>query len=253
MFRTTQEGKAFLLIDLVMFIYVHYPSFDQTRKVISIIAYMDRELHFKTSESVKKKLSSILYRYSFIYNTGNLPDLCEWLPFCLEYGISYDMKTESTIVNITRRLNNPILWGLVLMYSQYNKNLNQHITEELERIIEKQMDMIKPSHAKEQVEFWYILVFHNCPFLSQKVLQIIEDRINEIRSTLPSPRKPNSKCEEIICDYLDLKSANGKKPETSFFSWKSINNFSDRIAYRTYQRTLFNNFKKNKGFSSSLD
>lgn len=253
LFRATQEGKAFLLLDLIMFIYVQYPSFDQTRKVISIIAYMDRELHFKTNERAKKKLLDTLHRYSFVFNTGNLPDLCEWLPFCKEYGIPYDMQTETMIINKTRVLNNPIIWGLVLMYSKYNLDLNQQISKEIEEIINKQMDMVKPSHAKEQLEFWYILVFHNCPYLSAGVQQIINKRIMEIRGSLSNIDKPNGICEKIVCDFLDLKSPNGKKPENSFFNWKETNNFGDRIAYRTYQRTLFNNFKKNKGFSSSLE
>ena len=94
LFGKNQSGRAFLLIDMALYIYAFYPSFDQTRKIISIISYIDKELDFKGDISTKKKLKNTLERYSFIFQSGNLPDLCDWLPLLVEYEIYLDTDTE---------------------------------------------------------------------------------------------------------------------------------------------------------------
>lgn len=54
LFHPNHCGKAMLLIDLTMYIYAYCPSFESTRKVISILSYINDELDFKTNEIVRK-------------------------------------------------------------------------------------------------------------------------------------------------------------------------------------------------------
>ena len=47
LFGKQRLGKALLLIDMALYVYAFYPSFDQARKIISIIAYMNSEIDFQ--------------------------------------------------------------------------------------------------------------------------------------------------------------------------------------------------------------
>lgn len=70
LFGKQQLGKALLLLDMALYIYAFYPSFDQTRKIISIIAYMNSEVDFKTNEKAHEKMGRVINRYAFIFNRG---------------------------------------------------------------------------------------------------------------------------------------------------------------------------------------
>lgn len=69
LFGKKRLGKALLLLDIALYIYAFYPSFDQTRKVISIVAYLNSEVDFKHEEKAKEKLSNTINRILF----SNMP------------------------------------------------------------------------------------------------------------------------------------------------------------------------------------
>lgn len=106
-----------------------------------------------------------------------------------------------------------------------------------------------------QEEFWYVLIFHNCPHISAALRKTMSDLILKIRSMASSQKpKPSEIVTQLICDFLEQGSPNGNKPEESLFNWKGIRNFSDQITYRTYQRTVFKRYRKNiYGLYASLD
>ncbi len=83
--------------------------------------------------------------------------------------------------------------------------------------------------------------------------------INEMKTAAvqgqkTSDEKPSLSVTELVCDFLQLQSQNGKKPAESFFNWNGERNFSEKITYRTYQRTIFKRYRKNRyGLYASLD
>lgn len=95
LFGKQKINKSMLLIDMVLFIYAFCPSFDQTRKIISMIGYMDDEINFKNTDDATRKLENVIKRYSFIFQRGNIFDLCDWFPFLSEYKISFDVEVEN--------------------------------------------------------------------------------------------------------------------------------------------------------------
>lgn len=56
-----------MLLDLAMYIYSFCPCFEHTQKLISMIVYMDDELHFSKDELNHKKLINLIRRYSFVF------------------------------------------------------------------------------------------------------------------------------------------------------------------------------------------
>lgn len=257
LFGKQQLGKALLLLDMALYIYAFYPSFDQTRKIISIIAYMNSEVDFKTNEKAHEKMGRVINRYAFIFQSGNIFDLCDWFPFFHEYNIVLDAKTESALIHTAEECNDPITWANLLLYSQYYPPFFDELQKKVETVVKKQICKISDKEPMMQVEFWYVLIFHNCPYISLTLRQKMSSLIQEIKksatSKLSSPF-PSAIVTQLICEFLEQRSPSGNKPEESLFNWKGIKNFSDQITYRTYQRTVFKRYRKNTyGLYASLD
>lgn len=261
LFGKQQLGKALLLLDMALYIYAFYPSFDQTRKIISIIAYMNSEIDFKSDEKAKEKLSRAINRYAFIFQSGNIFDLCDWFPFFHEYNIMLDAKTENALIHTAEECNDPIIWANLLLYAQYYQPFFNEMQKKVETVVEKQICKISDKQPMMQDEFWYVLIFHNCPYISTLLRQNMSNLICEIGKTAsnkPSgsnaPLLPSAIVTQLICDFLEQRSPSENKPEESLFNWKGIKNFSDQITYRTYQRTVFKRYRKNTyGLYASLD
>lgn len=257
LFGKQHLGKALLLIDMALYIYAFYPSFDQTRKIISIIAYMNSEIDFKGDDQAKAKLSRVINRYSFVFRSGNVFDLCDWFPFFREYNIVLDVKTENFLIQAVEECNDPIMWANLLLYSQYYSPFFNELLEKIESIVEKQILKISDKEPMMQVEFWYVLIFHNCPYISKELHQKMSTLINNIKKTKASDKTkklyPSVILTQLICDFLEQRSPSGNKPEESLFNWKGTKDFADQITYRTYQRTVFKRYRKNMyGLYASL-
>lgn len=262
LFGKQQLGKALLLLDMALYIYAFYPSFDQTRKIISIIAYMNSEVDFKTDEKTHEKMGRVINRYAFVFQSGNIFDLCDWFPFFHEYNIVLDAKTESALIHTAEECNDPIIWANLLLYSQYYPPFFDELQKKVETVVKKQICKISDKEPMMQVEFWYVLIFHNCPYISLTLRQKMSSLIQEIKKSTTSKTSsskssspfPSAIVTQLICEFLEQRSPSGNKPEESLFNWKGIKNFSDQITYRTYQRTVFKRYRKNTyGLYASLD
>lgn len=87
LFEPDKCARAFVLLDLAMYIYSFCPCFEHTQKLISMIVYMDDELHFSKDELNHKKLINLIRRYSFVFEKGNMNDLCNWFVFFHDYSV----------------------------------------------------------------------------------------------------------------------------------------------------------------------
>lgn len=247
LFGEKGTSRAFIILDIAFYIYAFFPSFDQTRKLISILSYIDKELNFKGN---KNKLNRIISYYSFIFNSGNIFDLCDWLPFLSEYELKLPLRIEQALVSKSLESNNPIILATLLIYSQYSKIFFQELMITIEDIIIKKVRKISSPEEMMRDEFWYILIFHNCPYISRTSSDKINDIINAIKK--PHERLPSDKVCNLLCAFLDMKDDTGNKPKNSFFDWNGRNHFAAQITYRTYQRTLFKKYHKNPYMFASI-
>jgi hypothetical protein len=253
LFGQKVSGRALLIIDLALFIYVFYPSFDQTRKLISMIVYMNSEVDFVKDTAANDNLQKIIRRYSFIFKKWNLHDLCDWFVFFCEYKISLDTHIENSIIENAKEENDPILWGNILNYSRYFEPFFIKTKSIVENIVEAQISKISEKEPMLHNEFWSVLIFHNCPYLSASLRKKIDGIILRIKSSTTG-NKPYSIMTQLVCDFLQLQSSCGNKPEESIFNWKYCRGVSEQITYRTYQRTIFKHYRGNKyGLYASLD
>ena len=202
-------------------------------------------------------MGRVINRYAFVFQSGNIFDLCDWFPFFHEYNIVLDAKTERALIHTAEECNDPIIWANLLLYSQYYPPFFDELQRKVETVVKKQICKISDKEPMMQVEFWYVLIFHNCPYISLTLRQKMSNLIQEIKKSATSKSSspfPSAIVTQLICEFLEQRSPSGNKPEESLFNWKGIKNFSDQITYRTYQRTVFKRYRKNTyGLYASLD
>jgi hypothetical protein len=246
LFGDGKTNKARLLIDLAFFIYAFSATFDSTRKLISIIAYMNDELHFSEKDSRENKnLQDTIRRYSFVFQRGNLPDLCDWFAFFTEYNLNLDSSTEKRILANAEKDNNPITWANLLSYSRYYNPYFVETLAKVEKIVDTQISKMSCKEAMMQNEFWYVLVFHNCPHISNTLRAKVDFFINEIK-TLAGSGSPADQAALLVCNFLCQMSPGGNKPRESFYDWSENRSISEQITFRTFQRTIFKRYRGNR-------
>jgi hypothetical protein len=138
------------------------------------------------------------------------------------------------------------------MYSKYNELFFKEMKNIADSIIEENIERISSKEQMLQSEFWYILIFHNCPYINQQLKITIDNMISLI--TPNSLTNHPDIIRKLLIDFLQLQSINGNKPKESFFCWNEKINVSEQITYRTYQRTIFKNYRGNKyGLFASIE
>jgi len=236
LFCENKTDKAMLFVEFAMFMYAFCPCFDNSRKVISLLVYLDSEVGFsKKDSSENEKLQRAINRYAFVFQRANLPDICDWLILFNDFNLSLDSQTEDTIIKAAETIDNPIIWANILLYSHYYQPFFVLIKQKVEQIIEDRIDRISPREQMLQDEFWYVLIFHNCPLLSTGCQIKINSVINNIRRDATGKDYPNKKITMMICEFLDLKAG--------FFNWDNSTRVTEALTYRTFQRTLFKRYK----------
>ncbi|MFR1927333.1 MAG: RNA-directed DNA polymerase [Clostridium paraputrificum] len=248
LFKSDNTSRAFIILELAMYIYSYCTCFEHSQKLISMIVYMDDELEFKNNELNHKKLQTLLRRYAFIFEKGNLNDLCNWFLFFYEYKFSLTHNSEMIIESKLIEEENPILLANYLIYSRYYTPYFQEMLKKIEFIINNQLDRIVSNEIMLHREFWYVIIFNNCPYLSSGLKMKLGKYIEDIRQT--NPDSPGKKLTNIICDFMKQSNLN------QFFCWGYYNfSTSRQIAYRTYQRTVFKQYKNKRSIEmyGSLD
>ena len=235
LFDKGKTSKAFIFLELAFYVYSFCPCFEHSQKVISMIVYFDDELKFKNDEKNHTKILNLIRRYSFIYEKANLNDICNWFVFFYEYKISLLKHSEDRLFEDVIAENNPIILANYLIYSQYDKFYNSTILQEAETIIDNNISNMISYEPLLQREFWYVLIFCNCPYISTDLKAKLQNKIDKIYCTESSPC---DKANNLIYEFLKTNKPN------LFFYWGYYNfDASKQLTYRTYQRTLFKQYK----------
>ena len=247
LFDKDKTGRAYIFLELAFFVYSFCPCFDHTQKILSMIVYFDDELKFKNEDKNHKKLLALIRRYSFIFEKANLNDICNWFVFFYEYKISLLRHSEEIIFEKIVDENNPILWANYYIYSQYNNSYKAFILAELENVIDSNITQMIPFEPLLQKEFWYVLIYCNCHYLSAPLKAKLQNKVSELQR---SGNTPSDRANNLIYEFLNKNQSN------LFFYWGYYHfNACKQLTYRTYQRTLFKQYKNKRSIElyGSLD
>lgn len=213
-----------------------------------MIVYMDDELHFSKDELNHKKLINLIRRYSFVFEKGNMNDLCNWFVFFHDYSVPLLRNTEAILEKKLREEDNPILWANYLIYSRYHSDYHKEILIWVEELLQYKVNQIGSKDPLLQKEFWYVITFINCPYISGSVKTALEGIVRPM-ATAAETNLAN-KIKKIIAEFLLQNKSN------LFFCWGYYHfNTSKQLTFRTYQRTLFKQCKNKRSIElyGSLD
>jgi len=236
LFKSTSQNQAFQILELALYIYAFCPCFEHTQRIISIVVHFDNELKFLENEHYHIKLQQAFDKYSFIFLRGNLNDLCNLLIFFSEFKLILPTNCEDKVLEKILEIENPLLLANFLLYSRYYNLYYLKVLKQVEDEINTKINHITKGEEFLQKEFWYIIIFNNCPFLSEQTKCQMQQIINRIKFS--TPKYPNQILTNLVCDFLSQGNNN------LFFSW-GTHRFSvaKQIAFRTYQRSLFRDYK----------
>ena len=223
--RGSSDKTVCKFLDLVFFIYSHCINFHNTQKLISIMYYCHNEISLIGS----KYLQDIINKYDFL--TSNSSEIVNLFVALRGFNISFRTKIEEEILENVLESDNPILLATFLYYSQYNDRYLDKISSVVNNILNKKLNYL---NNKNEIlllrEFWYIIIFNKCPYVSEENKKLIED----ILKTILEKNSKNRNIKLFIDFMLD------KNQRYCFFSWRKKGiKFMQEITYRTSSMTVF--------------
>ncbi len=223
--RGSSDKTVCKFLDLVFFIYSHCINFYNTQKLVSIMYYCHNEISLIGS----KYLQDIINKYDF--SISNSSEIVNLFVALRGFNVSFRTKIEGKILDNILESDNPILLATFLYYSQYNDRYLDEISSVVNNILNKKLNYL---NNKNEIlllrEFWYIIIFNKCPYVSEENKKLIEDILKIIL-------KKNSKNRNIKL-FIDFML--DKNQRYCFFSWRKKGiKFMQEITYRTSSMTVF--------------
>lgn len=231
--------NVFNFIDFLFYIYSFYPDYNNTQRFLGILSYVKDET--KIIEE-NEKLQLLVNKYAFIFDKANLSDIVNLMLFYRQANLEIPYEQECMIVKRLNEKQDPILWATYLVYSQYNKAYCEEIRNSIEKKIEDSIESIRSEKSIYTYrEFWWIIVFNKSPYISRKIQLMIDTIIDNV-SYKNDPKNAGDICGNLFIDFL-------KKNDKQFFEWNiREKDFLRNMAFKTYERSLFKNYKENINF-----
>ncbi len=240
-FRENISSRViFNFLDFIFYIYSFYPDFNNTQKLLSIISYIRDEFDIFTEFDMLQKL---INKYAFIIDKCSLNDIVNLILFCGQAKIEIPFKQECIILNNLRKKDDPILWASYLLYSKYNTQYFTEIQEEIGVIIQERMDaIIRRTSTYTYREFWWLIIFNKSPYISITQQNIFDNIINNLKVSTGTDKTAGDICGDLFVEFL-------KNNNEQFFEWDLANkDFLRNITFKTYERTIFKNYKESMNF-----
>lgn len=91
-------------------------------------------------------------------------------------------------------------------------------------------------------EFWWLLVFNKSPHIDVSLQNTLDNIINTLKVSTNANITAGELCGNLFIDFL-------KNSPEQFFEWNIENgDFLRDITFKTYERTIFKNYRDNLNF-----
>jgi hypothetical protein len=240
--NNASENAIYYFLDYIFYIYSYYPDFNNTQRVISLVSYVNDEVDLKKCKN--HLIQKLINKYAFIFDKANINDVVNLILLCTALKIEIPYLQEKKLLNSVRLEDNPIIWATYLLYSKYDKEYYEEIIKEIESSIKDRMDSIlSKKNILTYREFWWLLVFNKCPFISTNSQDIFDKVINDNWNlTVTVNSSPADISAFLFGEYL-------RKETKQFFEWDIENKaLLKEMTYKTLKRTIFRNYNGNLRF-----
>ena len=238
--ENVSSGTIFNFLDFLFYIYSFYPDYNNTQRFLSILSYIRDEYDFFDDDD---KLQFLTNKYSFIFEKANLNDIINLVLFCTQAKIEIPYTQECLLIERLRKKADPILWASYLIYAKYSKKYFKEILFEIEDRIKENIEAIR---SKENIytyrEFWWIIVFNKSPYLSSTIQSLVDRIINDLQTNTSNNKRAGDICGNLFVEFL-------KTNQKQFFEWNiHEKDFLRQITFKTYERSIFKNYKETLNF-----
>ena len=226
---------VFSFLDLVFYGYSFFPNYGNTQKLLQIISYVRDEFDIFIE---KERLQVLLNKYSFIFDKANINDVVNLFLFCKQAGIEIPYLQEECLVKKLKEKDDPILWATYLIYSRYNEVYFHEIRDNIERILADKIEAIRVNKSMyEYREFWWIIIFNKCPYITPYAQGLIDSFISIIQ--IPT----DNACTHVLIGLFKEFLQNNTE---QFFDWNlERNDFLRFLTFKTHEKSIFKNYKEN--------
>ena len=238
---TVSANTVFSFIDFVLYVYSFYPDYGNSQKLLGILSYIRDEFNFTTDDH-SERAQRIFSKYAFVFDKGNINDLANLLLFYRQLNVEIPFIYECQVVELLRKNDNPIQWATYLLYSTYNKKYQTEIVSIIESEIEAKIASIRNWKTPYLYQdFWWILIFNKCPYISKDTQILIDDAIDKIDYSDPQ-NTLSGKCNKIFTEFLRMQ-------DKQFYEWNlSEKDFLREVTFKTHERSIFKNYGTNLNF-----
>ena len=173
-----------------------------------------------------------------LQNKANINDVVNLFLFCRQAKIEIPYLQEECIVRKIKEKDDPILWATYLMYSQYNRKYSDEIRSCIEKTLLEKINAIRVQKSVyEYREFWWILIFNKCPFITNASQNAIDNAITLLN--VPTDSGCTHTLVDIFKNYL-------QNSPIQFFDWDiERNDFLRTLTFKTHEKSIFKNYKEN--------
>lgn len=234
-------NTVFALIDFIMYVYSFFPDFNNTQKLLGILSYIKDEYDFTKNDN-EEGAQKVFSKYAFVFDKSNINDLVNLILFFRQVNVEIPYNYECKITDRLIHNDNPLLWATYLLYSTYNKRHLEEVIALIEEKINNKIDAIRSwNEAYIYKEFWWIIIFNKCPYLSTPVQSRIDDAIDKI-AYKDGANKPSGCCNSLFIDFL-------KNNNKQFYEWDlDSKNILREITFKTHERSVFKNYGNNLNY-----
>ncbi|MEA4829745.1 MAG: RNA-directed DNA polymerase, partial [Enterococcus thailandicus] len=238
--ENVSAGTVFDFLHFVFYIYSFYPDFNNTQRLLSILSYIRDEFDIYQE---KDKLQSLINKYAFIFEKANLNDIVNLILFFSQARVEIPFKQECRIVEKLRKKDDPILWASYMIYAKYSNKYYTEIQSEVCKLIQEHMEAIL---SKDSIytyrEFWWLLIFNKSPYITNREQAIFDNIISGLQVKTGNDKTAGDICGNLFVEFLTNSS-------NQFFEWNIVNkDFLRNITFKTYERSIFKNYKEGLNF-----
>ena len=235
-FKKDVKGTTvFSFLDLIFYAYSFFPNYGNTQKLLQIISYVRDEYNLFEESN---RLQALINKYAFIFDKANINDVVNLFLFYRQAKLEIPYLQEECIVRKLKEKDDPVLWATYLMYSQYNRKYSEEIKNYLENTLLEKISAIRVQKSVyEYREFWWILIFNKCPFITRVSQNKIDTAITLLN--VSSSSGCTNTLVGIFKSYLENNSI-------QFFDWDiDRNDFLRTLTFKTHEKSIFKNYKEN--------
>ena len=232
--NVTDKGVS-RFYDLVFNFYSFAPTFSNTDKLTSIVYMIEKDIGTVRN---KRALEEITNKYDYIIINNNLEDIVDFILLIASYKIELNNNIEKDIWKKLERKNNPLLFSVFLIYSTYNSQYCDKVSNKIGNKILQNIDKIKKDASfLLYKEVWWIFIFYDCKYINsdirfklKKIIIDLENKINNDKLT------SSDKCKKLVLNFFS------QSDSYKFINWDmNKEELLESAVFNTYERTLFNN------------